>query len=402
MTDSPTYTDVTDEYDHITEKPFDGPPISGPEDLVSAWDSLPADLDMNDAEGEYDEDGDWYPADPVFDHFAHAREVAERNEEHLARFKARGGVGLSLADLKAREPQKWLVEPYMLQGSVVELVGAPGTYKTFKALDWAMRMARSNRDTLYVIGEGLGGLAKRVQAWETKNGELVKAHASRIHFLDQAVDLLDPKDVDGLCDWLPRAGTFRLIIIDTLARNMSGDENDNEVMKAAVAAVDRIRRAACPDSTVLLVHHMGWSAVRQRGSSVLQGAVDTVLHLTPVEGAPGRVKLEVDKQKDQEPAKPVYLEFQQVADSGVLVRADVQRPEEGLLADVLKHLETVPEGAGPKEIAEALGADYDAVRSALRRAGALVRKSGRGIYVLKAEDPTSDVTGRVGEAEATQ
>jgi AAA domain len=72
-------------------------------------------------------------------------------------------------------------------------------------------------------------------------------------------------------------GNWDLVVIDTLARCMSGDENSTPDMNMAVAECDRIRRKAGGD--LILVHHQGWSKARPRGASALFGALDGLIRV---------------------------------------------------------------------------------------------------------------------------
>ena len=88
-----------------------------------------------------------------------------------------------------------------------------------------------------------------------------------------------------------------LIVIDTLARAFSGDENSTANMNEFVAGCDAIR-SYYPNCTILVVHHTGLSeAKRPRGSSALMAAVDTSFLLS-VDGKTNFHKLSCDKVKD--------------------------------------------------------------------------------------------------------
>src|SRR5439155_17182506 len=100
------------------------------------------------------------------------------------------------------------------------------------------------------------------------------------HFLREAVNLLREGEVD---DFLAAVAALPerpvLIIIDTLARCLvGGDENSAKDMGIAIAALDRLRaELGC---SVLVVHHTGHAnEERERGSSALRAAVDTLLVL---------------------------------------------------------------------------------------------------------------------------
>ena len=67
-----------------------------------------------------------------------------------------------------------------------------------------------------------------------------------------------------------------LIVIDTLARHIEGDENSTRDMTEFVRAVDGLRNAF-PGSTAVIIHHTGNNAeaiTRSRGSSALKAACD--------------------------------------------------------------------------------------------------------------------------------
>ena len=68
-----------------------------------------------------------------------------------------------------------------------------------------------------------------------------------------------------------RHGRVDLVTLDTLARNMDGDENSTQDMNGFVSAVDTyIRRPYA--AHVSVVHHTGWhDDKRMRGSRALEG-----------------------------------------------------------------------------------------------------------------------------------
>lgn len=85
-------------------------------------------------------------------------------------------------------------------------------------------------------------------------------------------------DADALITWARDTAAslgldVALIVIDTVARNMVGDENSTEDMGEFVRAIDRVwNELGC---FVLTVHHSGKDVARGlRGSSALGGASD--------------------------------------------------------------------------------------------------------------------------------
>jgi hypothetical protein len=93
--------------------------------------------------------------------------------------------------------------------------------------------------------------------------------------VEHAVDLNNPKSVDEFLKENP--GRWDLVIIDTLARCMSADENATADMNMVIAECDRIRRKTAGD--LILVHHQGWTKARPRGASALFGALDALIRI---------------------------------------------------------------------------------------------------------------------------
>ena len=74
-------------------------------------------------------------------------------------------------------------------------------------------------------------------------------------------------------------GRIALVVVDTLARAMTGNENAPDDMGQFVAACGRIREAS--EGHVLVVHHCGKDLARgARGHSSLRAATDVELEVT--------------------------------------------------------------------------------------------------------------------------
>jgi len=190
-----------------------------------------------------------------------------------------------VGDLVVTEPE-FHIEDWVEKNSIGYIVGAPGSFKTFFALAWALCVASGTPfygydveqgTVFYIAGEGHNGLARRVEAWARKNGvcrSKVRAFTSDrgARFLDKAHAADVTNAILGL---VAIHGPPSLIVIDTLARNYGpGDENSTEDMTAFVAAMDDLR-GNWQGCTIVLVHHTGHdNKSRGRGSSVRIGAAD--------------------------------------------------------------------------------------------------------------------------------
>lgn len=211
-----------------------------------------------------------------------------------------------------------LVDDLLVQDSVAMLVSHPGVGKSFIALDLALSIAaglpqwlgfplHAHDAVVYVIGEGSGRFSLRVRAWKIHN----KVNwALPFYWTNGPVNLLDEDEVAGFTLAIAEVRPA-LIVFDTLSRCLPGaEENLQAEMSQAVAAMDAIR-AASPMSVVLLLHHLNASGTRERGSTVVGGAVDTVLTLKPMQSQQGQsrpIALGTSKQKDLETlAEPLVL-----------------------------------------------------------------------------------------------
>jgi hypothetical protein len=245
---------------------------------------------------------------------------------------------LGLSELRNMPPVKWLIDGVITKHGFSALYGAPGVGKSFIALDIALSVAygRAWHDrpveggkVLYIAGEGVGGLGKRVKAWETHYG---LNHNVPLQVVPKAVQFRDEADIEELIDTIDHfGGDYRLIVIDTVARSMVGmEENSSSEIGVFVEACDRVRtHAGC---ALLAIHHSGKDTSRgMRGSNALLGAVDTSLQ---VKAAGEDVLMHVEKQKDAEPVPDMQFAFEKVAlvadDSAVIKKVQVKAQKKGI------------------------------------------------------------------------
>jgi 5S rRNA maturation endonuclease (ribonuclease M5) len=216
-------------------------------------------------------------------------------------------------------PVEWMIEGVLTKHGFAVMYGAPGTGKSFIAIDMALCMAHGiawhGRATnagavLYIAGEGVGGLGKRVKAWKAHH-ELSSNGSLKV--LPVAVDMIDDESIDKLLRTIDSLNTeFSCLVIDTVARSMTGEENSATDMSAFVRGCDAIKHhTGCG---LLAIHHAGKDASRginsMRGSSALAGAADTVLSVGKAENI---VALGMEKQKDAEPMDKITFEMTPIA-----------------------------------------------------------------------------------------
>lgn len=195
---------------------------------------------------------------------------------------SRGSTGYELES-------SFLIDDYLPTKSFGVIYGASGSYKSFHAIDWGCSIATgkqwNGKDTdrglvVYIAGEGSRGAKKRVRAWEIAN----KEDATDFVIIEQAVSLDTQEGRAKLTSTLNQIESLvdqsiSLIIIDTLARSIAGDENSAKDMGAFIASCDTIKEKF--SSTVLVVHHSGKDDSKgARGSSSLKAACDFEFKIT--------------------------------------------------------------------------------------------------------------------------
>jgi hypothetical protein len=178
---------------------------------------------------------------------------------------------------------------------------------------------------LYVLAEGVSGMAERVSAWERHHG--VDVPDGALVWLPEPVPLTDDGWTDALVTVATEIGAG-LVVVDTQARATVGaEENSATEMGAVVERVERLRRTT--GATVVLVHHANATGDRERGSTVVRAAIETSLHLV-------NDQLVVDKQRNGTTELRWQLDRHTVATSIVmvprLVEGAVSKPPTGVQA----------------------------------------------------------------------
>lgn len=282
---------------------------------------------------------------------------------------------LSLSEIRSRPQVRWRV--YRILTGFSMLWAGPGGFKTFLAVAWAVAVASGARwcgravhqgAVVYVVAEGnVRAFYNRVQAaahalgvrdldglpiYVVEGGvnlsrfDAVQAQQLRAAILQKASDIGQP---------------VGLLVVDTVSRCLPGDENTQEVMGAFVRTVDMLRADLGCDA--LAVHHGGATGERERGSTVLGGAVDCNLHLKrlgpPVNGSVPlglyAVKLKDDESGGTEPIVRLESVRVTVCDD----RGDPLRDEEGNEVTTCRLAEALaPPDEAPAPDLEGLALDW--------------------------------------------
>jgi phage/plasmid primase-like uncharacterized protein len=197
------------------------------------------------------------------------------------------GLFITIEDMMAgiKKPN-WLIKGILERGSMNLLFGESGAGKSLFAMDWAFCAAtgkdwhghkiKEELKTLIIMGEGLRGASMRFKALSQKYGEAPK----NIRLSRRSINLLDSKEADDILKIVAELD-FKpdIIIIDTLHRNMVGDENSSEDMAMYFKSIELLARRL--DAAIVTVHHSGHGDKgRSRGSSSIKAAMDAEFCVT--------------------------------------------------------------------------------------------------------------------------
>lgn len=290
---------------------------------------------------------------------------------------------------------EWLVDGLLPRDGLAMLVGPYSSGKSFLALDLALSVATGQRfhdrtvssgPAVLIVAESPRGIRERLRSWEAARGVDVGSRAIALRC--EPVELLDQRAVRRLISEAQNAypDGVRVVVMDTLARCFSGDENAAKDAGAAISAADLIRRET--GATVLLVHHSGKDG-STRGSTAFPGAADTVINVSK---RGQLLTLRCGKQKDAEPFDDFSLRLVEFGESLALEEHDCpsnnQRASEGLdvMLDSLR--EFGPNGARFTEWHKATGLSKNSFNGRLKRlSGRVSQSDGRYTATATFDEP---------------
>ena len=268
----------------------------------------------------------WDLADALAEGWTHdqiIKHIEKAKDQNKNKFEKRliKGSDLQTAFLTSLN-ESWRIERILPETSFLTgLYGPSGFFKSFIILDMALCIATGKLwhgrkvkqgTVVYIAAEGQAGTLKRIQAWKKHHN--IK-QVDQFNLLPVKV-ILD--DLSELRDFTTTIQSFTekpsLIIFDTLARCMKGDENSTSDMGQVIISCNKI--TGDTGAQVLLIHHSGKDTSKgARGSIALTGAVDTLLNIK--KNGQYEVTLNCEKQKDYElfPDMPFRMD---IVDTGFI------------------------------------------------------------------------------------
>jgi len=255
----------------------------------------------------YDAPVDFPPKEQIDE--AETRLVALReadNDGHRRRLTFASDADLETGSVR-------LIKDLLSSASKAAMFGVSRAAKTFLAIDMAFAIAfgrpflgrKTTRGAVLIVPlEGRAGFKKRLKAAKLVHGDTGKM----VGIMEDAGTLgPGPTAASFVSAVIANARQLErvsehavvLIILDTLAVALAGqDENAAATMAAVLAQMERI--TAATGATVLLIHHPNKANPKEmRGSGALFNGCDEVLRLDHEEGDPLR-ELLIVKSKDGE------------------------------------------------------------------------------------------------------
>lgn len=230
-------------------------------------------------------------------------QLAEFKQEQLdvVRSVADPVVGLArkISDV-LRNPThpRWLIRDELERGVIAIVAGPRGSFKSFLALDWAMRCATATNmghpidkaHPVYVISAEGGDFDRRARAWLQYFLPDRAYEDVPLYVVERRLDLNSAEGVVAIRDDCVRLKIRPvLFVLDTFSKLSGGlDENDNSQVKQFIGRLDNgLKRAETAfDATVVVVCHTGHSdAGRPRGASALAADTDAEYIVARAEGS---------------------------------------------------------------------------------------------------------------------
>lgn len=212
-----------------------------------------------------------------------------------------------------RREATWLIHNVIEANVLAVLAGPRASFKSFIALDWAMKIACAGNPVVILSGEG-AGLGRRAEAWMQQHGQGQELEDLQLLALESVANLNAEEEMAGLQQAIEEAGIRpALVIVDTFSKFSAGlDENSNqEVAEYLSKLTVGVRERYC--STVLLVAHSGHGdAKRPRGASALMANPDAEYIVERPDAQAMVVTVTRERFKDTASMQPLAFEAVEV------------------------------------------------------------------------------------------
>jgi hypothetical protein len=226
---------------------------------------------------------------------------------------------------------RWLLKKIIEREILAVMSGSRGTYKSFVALDWAMRAALAGETVVLLSAEG-AGMDRRIEAWLKEHAPGTDVSALKLFTIEQRLDLNNAESRKAVHAVLA-SHKLRpaLIVIDTYSKYVSIDEDSNTEVKNFLRTMAAF--AASAGATILFVAHTGHQEKgRPRGASALEADTDCAYVVSRSKDSSVRVTRERFKDAPELPPleyRPRVVDLGRIDEDGDLVTSVVLDSMEG-------------------------------------------------------------------------
>lgn len=193
-------------------------------------------------------------------------------------------------DLDRLPKREMLIDGVLASKSLAALYGKSGSGKSFLALSIALSVQTGTTwmghetvqgDVCWIAAEGFEEMRDRVWEWEQQEG----VDGGDLMILDGSPAIVETGEVANVVESIRALSrNLSLIVIDTMADTFGDkDENSTRDMRLYLKGLKTFQ-SECPDTAILVVHHTGHEARRERGSSSFRAAMDIMLSVHQNDG----------------------------------------------------------------------------------------------------------------------
>lgn len=226
-------------------------------------------------------------------------------------------------DIQLDVSRPGLVDGLLEPEGITVVYGESGSGKTFAVVDLACHIAAGlawrerpvlQGTVVYVAAEAPVSVQRRLWAWKERYG----VDSLPVLVVTSGINLLSEDDGTALIAAIETAtpgSRPALVVVDTLARSMVGNENAPDDMGRFVAECGRIRERFA--THVLVVHHTGKDTAKgARGHSSLRAATDTEMEVSADSGTTRHLRVTKARDEDGAGVYPFELEVLNLGQNG--------------------------------------------------------------------------------------
>ena len=210
-------------------------------------------------------------------------------------------------------------------------------------MDWFGHQFLTAGPVVYIAGEGVSGIKKRVKRWCEYHSLAYPPPA--FHVIPMPYDFLKATEIEILIKQIAPLNPVK-VTVDTVAANMRGSDSKDENMALLLNGAGQLRHAT--GATVNLIHHCGYDTTHARGWSGFGCALDTEISVKRRgDKITDGFLVKCEKLKEYEEFNPLVVQCKKVGvgdESSVVLTGietdnrDRQIEDDKAVADVLKYL----------------------------------------------------------------